>query len=127
MSSNSNTKLIALVVDDNKIMRNIEVKLLTKLGVEACEVYNGKEAVDLLRDENEFDLILMDLNMPVMNGLEATRLLREMGVTTRIIGLSSQASEYVREVFMEAGVDDFVEKPLSHTKLASILTKYFKN
>ncbi|KAF5192522.1 Two-component response regulator [Thalictrum thalictroides] len=119
--SSRKTKLVALVVDDNKIMRNHHVKLLMKLQVEAWDAKNGKEAVNFIETGEEFDLILMDKVMPVMDGVEATRLLREMGVTTMIVGLGSLLSEEEKQAFMEAGGDDILEKPLSHPKLVSIL------
>ncbi|XVF72148.1 hypothetical protein PTKIN_Ptkin12aG0096900 [Pterospermum kingtungense] len=117
------TKITALVVDDSIINQSIHHKLLDNLGIENEVVGNGKEAVDIHFAGKNFDLILMDMDMPVMNGIEATRKLREMGIRSMIAGVSSRSMEQEIREFVEAGLDDYQEKPLTMTKLISIIRK----
>ncbi|KAF5731404.1 putative sensory transduction histidine kinase bacterial [Tripterygium wilfordii] len=116
-------KITALVVDDDMTNRIIHHKLLKSLGIKNQVVMNGKEAVDALSSGQIFDLILMDMDMPVMNGIEATRKLRAMGIRSVIAGVSSRSEEGEVREFIEAGLDDYQQKPLTTTKLFSILHK----
>ncbi|XP_022728469.1 two-component response regulator ARR22-like [Durio zibethinus] len=120
-------KITALVVDDDMINRTIHHRLLDNLGIENEVVCDGKEAVDVHCAGKSFDLILMDLDMPVMNGIEATRRLREMGIRSLIAGVSSRSVEQEVREFMEAGLDDYQEKPLTMPKLVSIIRKINPN
>nr|KYP70771.1 Two-component response regulator ARR22 [Cajanus cajan] len=72
------TQLTALIVDDNKLNLKIHQKILESVGVKNQGVKNGREAVDIHHQGQRFDLILMDLDMPIMNGIEATKKLRSM-------------------------------------------------
>lgn len=112
-----------LVVDDNPINRDVAVGLLAKLGLEAATASNGREALDMLAAAR-FDLVLMDMHMPQMDGLEATRHLRKTGFTLPIVGLTANAFESDREACLEAGMDDHSAKPLTAAKLSEILQKY---
>ncbi|KAE8673100.1 putative Response regulator 24 [Hibiscus syriacus] len=116
-------KMTALVVDDNMVNRTIHHRLLDNLGIENEVVVNGKEAIDIHCSGKTFDLILMDMDMPVMNGIEATRKLREMGIRSTIAGVSTRSMEREVEEFMEAGLDNYQEKPLTMPKLISIIQK----
>ncbi|XP_019429982.1 PREDICTED: two-component response regulator ARR22-like [Lupinus angustifolius] len=122
------TKLTALVVDDNRISRKIHQKLLNSVGIMKNQgVGNGKEAVDIHCYGQSFDLILMDMDMPIMNGIEATKILRSMGICSMIVGVSSRSMESEIQEFMEAGLDDYQVKPLTNAKLKSILDKIKPN
>ncbi|XP_024932957.2 two-component response regulator 24 isoform X1 [Ziziphus jujuba] len=116
-------KMTALIVDDNRVNQTIHHRLLQNLGIENQVVGNGKEAIDVHCSGKNFDLILMDLDMPVMNGIEATRKLRAMGIQSTIAGVSSRSLTDNIQEFIEAGLDDFQEKPLTIAKLVSILRK----
>ena len=85
-------------------------KVLLNLNLECDEAENGQIAVDLHRQGKRYDLVLMDKEMPVMDGHEATRQLRNMGVKTPIVALTGNALTTDRELFFEAGVDDFQTK-----------------
>jgi CheY-like chemotaxis protein len=74
-TSNGRTKITALVVDDDRIIKTIHSKLLSKLGIENQVAANGEEAVDLHCSGKKFDLIVMDRDMPIMNGIEVYRIL----------------------------------------------------
>ncbi|XP_061341458.1 two-component response regulator 24-like [Gastrolobium bilobum] len=116
-------QLTALVVDDDMMVRIIHRKMLNSVGVENEVVENGKEALDIHRSGQNFDLILMDMDMPIMNGIEATKKLRSMGIHSMIAGVSTRSVEAQVREFMEAGLDDYLEKPLTIAKLTSIIHK----
>ncbi|EXC24140.1 Two-component response regulator [Morus notabilis] len=120
---NQRTKIKALVVDDNMINQALHRTLLRNLGIENHVVGNGREAVDVHCSGRRFDLILMDLDMPVMNGIEATKKLRAMGIQSTIAGVSSRSVDENIQEFWEAGLDDYQQKPLNFPKLVSILQK----
>ncbi|XP_061341459.1 two-component response regulator 24-like [Gastrolobium bilobum] len=127
-ATNLATQLTALVVDDNILNRKIHQKLLNSVGAKTQGVENGKEAVDIhFINGQRFDLIFMDMDMPIMNGIEATKKLRSMGIRSMIIGVSSRSTEAEIRTFMEAGLDDYQEKPLTIAKLSSILDKINHN
>ncbi|KAL3701698.1 hypothetical protein R1sor_019720 [Riccia sorocarpa] len=94
-----------------------------RVDVHCDEAENGKIAVDYYKEGRTYDLILMEKEMPVMDGHEATRQIRRMGVITPIIALTGNAMPADRELFFEAGVDDFQTKPLSRDTLVQLLSK----
>ncbi|CAJ2644929.1 two-component response regulator ARR22-like protein [Trifolium pratense] len=101
---NSTRELTALVVDDDRAIRMIHRGLLKKAGVRNVdEVKNGQEAVEVHSGGKRFDLILMDKDMNVMNGIEATKKLRSMDIDSMIIGVSSRETEAEKQEFMDAG------------------------
>ncbi|CAN1131372.1 Two-component response regulator 24 [Linum perenne] len=118
----------ALLVDDDTIAKLLHPKLLEKVGILDHKIASdGQEAVDLVASlgVKYFDVILMDIDMPVMNGIVATKELRDMGVRNTIVGLSSRprTEEMVMET-MESGIwDDYVVKPLTRDKIISIVEK----
>ncbi|KAJ6687151.1 TWO-COMPONENT RESPONSE REGULATOR 24 [Salix purpurea] len=116
-------KMTALVVDDDSINQTIHHRLLEQLGIENQVARNGKEAIDIHCSGKKFDLILMDRDMPIMNGIEATRKLRAMGIRSMIAGVSTRCVKQEIQEFMEAGLDDYQEKPLTSAKIISILRK----
>ncbi|XP_011004847.1 PREDICTED: two-component response regulator ARR22-like [Populus euphratica] len=120
-TSNGRTKITALVVDDDRIIKTIHSKLLSKLGIENHVAANGKEAVDLHCSGKKFDLIVMDREMPIMNGIEATRELRALGIRSIIVGVSTRSLGQEIQEFMDAGLDYYQEKPLTSSKVISIL------
>ncbi|KAG9445718.1 hypothetical protein H6P81_011846 [Aristolochia fimbriata] len=110
---NLRNELSALVVDDNKVTRKILMTMLKWAKIKAQEVENGKEAIDLFASGANFHLIFIDMQMPIMDGPEATRILRSMGVRSRIVGVSANCRENDKAEFMGAGLDEFYVKPLS--------------
>ncbi|MCL7039968.1 hypothetical protein MKW94_012451 [Papaver nudicaule] len=99
-----------LVVDDQKLMRKIHCTLLQKLQVQTQEAENGLEALKLLESGAKFDIILMDYEMPVMNGAEATQRMRGMGVSSVILGVSSETDGATRENFRNSGLTKLFDK-----------------
>ncbi|QCD97815.1 CheY-like superfamily [Vigna unguiculata] len=90
-------------------------------------LYVFKLSVDIHRYGRRFDLILMDMDMPIMNGIQATKELRSMGIGSMIVGVSSRCTETEIRKFMESGLNDYHEKPLNTAKLNSILDKMNPN
>ncbi|KAK8444183.1 hypothetical protein SEVIR_9G095900v4 [Setaria viridis] len=114
-----------LLVEDEEIHRVLARALMKAVGgVELDEAGNGAEAVRRVREGGAYDLILADRQMPVMDGHEATRQIRALGVTTPIVGLSSDSLAADVDAFIKAGADDFTPKPLSKEKLNHILAKF---
>jgi PAS domain S-box-containing protein len=101
----------ALLVEDNEINRFIAIQSLTYLGFEVTEAENGLVAINNIQ-KNDFDLILMDIQMPVMDGLQATTLIREnLNITTPIIALTANAFKHDIELYLQKGMNDFITKP----------------
>jgi PAS domain S-box-containing protein len=112
-----------LLVEDNAVNRTVMIGMIKKLGGGVPKVAtNGAEAVALATSET-FDLVLMDTQMPVMDGLEATRRLRQQGFTAPIIGVSAGALEDERQAALNAGVDDYVLKPVNLAALAAAIAR----
>lgn len=113
-----------LVVEDAEINRFLVNNILKKWGCTVTEVVNGREAVDILR-ENYFDLVLMDVRMPVMDGLKATQIIRN-GLKINnlpIIALTANAIEGEVDKCKNAGMDDYLSKPYSQDELFTVITK----
>ncbi len=117
-----------LLAEDNAINQKIICKLLKNIGYEADVVPDGLKAVRAL-EIGEYDLVLMDCMMPEMNGYEATGVIRD--VTSRVINhnvlviaVTANAMEGDREKCLEAGMDDYLAKPLNKTALAEMLEKW---
>lgn len=112
-------KLRVLVVEDDRVNQMVTVRLLQKAGYQTEIACNGREALDKLADE-KYDLILMDIQMPEMDGIEATRQIRERehgNGHLPIIALTAHALQGDREKFLKAGMDGYVAKPFSKDKL----------
>jgi signal transduction histidine kinase len=112
-----------LIADDNKTSVVLTTLLLEKLGFEVTCVADGHEAVDKALARN-FDLIIMDMQMPGIDGYQATRTLREKGCKCPIIAVTAHALEGDREKCIESGCDDYVAKPINRDQLYEIIGKY---
>ncbi|MBL8715052.1 MAG: response regulator [Myxococcales bacterium] len=118
--------LSVLVVEDDEINRRVADALLTRLGHRAEMVTSGGEAVAVLTTRaRDFDVVLMDMRMPDLDGLEATRRVRERVVRVHpwIVAVTANARGVDREACLEAGMDDFVTKPLSAALLQAALAR----
>ncbi len=113
-----------LVAEDNDVNQIVIEHILMDAGYEYVLVENGKLAVDYC-ELNRPAVILMDVSMPVMNGVEATQAIRSLeGVTDErviIIGVSAHAQEFDRQLCLEAGMDDYMSKPVSPDGLARMI------
>lgn len=111
-----------LVVDDNAINLLITQKTIQKFNYKCITATSAKKALEILETEN-FDVILMDINMPIMNGFEATRLIREKGIKTPVIALTAFDKEEVTEESISAGFDDVISKPFDSKQLYKIINE----
>ena len=114
-----------LLAEDNTDNQRLVSMYLKKLGAEVSIANNGKEAIEQT-DKGDFDLILMDMQMPVMNGIDATKRLREMGYTKPIVALTANAMKEDVENFNQAGCDDFIQKPISQKQFKENIFKYLE-
>lgn len=112
-----------LLVEDKLINRKVIRLMLQSLGHEVIFAHNGQKAIEIFKP-GMFDLILMDIQMPVLDGVAATKLLREMHSTLPpIIGLSANAFEGDREKYMSLGLDEYLTKPVNSDDLRRLLTE----
>ncbi|MCX7804182.1 MAG: response regulator [Planctomycetota bacterium] len=113
-----------LVVEDNIVNREVAVRILEKLGYRTDTAANGREAVEAVR-KIPYDLILMDVQMPEMDGFRATSLIRRyesvVGRHTPVVAMTAHALQGDREKCMEAGMDDYIPKPVTRETLASVV------
>ncbi|TNF30264.1 MAG: PAS domain S-box protein [Deltaproteobacteria bacterium] len=117
--------LTVLVAEDNEANRFLTSELLSLAGVEADYARNGEEAVSRVHEApSRYDVVLMDIHMPVVDGLEATRRLREAGHTLPIIALTASAMQQDIDRCKEAGMDDFIPKPIESARLYKTLARY---
>lgn len=122
------TPVRVLVVEDNEINQELMMELLSENGVEVTIAENGKVAVDLLASENApiFSLILMDLQMPIMDGYEAARNIRELGVTIPIVAVSANSFTTDRDKAYECGMTGFIAKPVDIDQILELLEEVSK-
>ncbi|MCG8579411.1 MAG: response regulator [Bacteroidales bacterium] len=115
-----------LLVEDNIINQKIAEKMLSRLGLQTNIANNGQEAVDILtgEDKDKIDLVFMDVQMPVLNGLDATRKLREEKVALPIIAMTANALKGDREVCIDAGMNDYIGKPVKMDDLENIIDRW---
>lgn len=115
--------LHVLVVDDNEMNRLVASTVLENQGITAREAVNGADAMRMLQQEN-FDLVLMDLQMPVMDGLEASRRIRQdLGLSLPIIALTASALNEESHRCLDAGMNDFIIKPFKEEEMVAVIHK----
>ena len=114
-----------LLVDDSAMSLKILSRLLQNIGVrDVSVVHDGKECLDVVRKSSEtFDLIVMDFEMPVLNGPDATRCLRSSGCKVPIIGVTGNALAEDKKLFSSAGVDEVLAKPVTIHQLINAYNK----
>jgi len=116
-----------LVVEDNEINLKIATTFLTELNCKYACAHNGKEALDYL-ESNKVDIILMDIQMPILNGYDATKIIRnkerETGEHKIIIAQTTYTMEGDRKRFLDCGMDDYITKPFDIETLSEILLKH---
>ncbi len=131
--ANKNTQLQlsakVLLVEDNQINQMVAMKMLQKVGLKAVLANNGVEALAILK-EQAFDLVLMDCQMPEMDGFDATREIRKQAIKALhdkplpIIAMTANVMSGDRERCLEVGMDDYIGKPVQRDKLESVLREW---
>ncbi len=120
-----------LLVDDGVDNQRLFSMILKKAGVDLTSAVNGQEGVNAvlksLEDGKPFDVILMDMQMPVMDGLTATRIIREKGITTPIVALTAHAMQEERDRCHVAGCTDFLTKPILRDALLSAIANILES
>jgi len=115
-----------LLAEDHKVNQMLATTMLENLGHTVELVVNGAEAVEGVKS-NSYDLVLMDVQMPVMNGVEATIAIRELGgqgASIPVIAMTANAMQGDREQYLAAGMDDYIAKPIILTDLAEKVLKW---
>jgi len=112
-----------LLVEDSPDIQILIRHFLKKFGAQVDLAENGEEGLNKAR-ARPFDAILMDLQLPMMNGIEATQALRQSGQRTPIIALTAHAMSDVRDKCLSAGFDDYMTKPIHASALIDALQKY---
>jgi len=114
-----------LVAEDIEELQILVRRMLEMVGVEVTLANNGKEAVELALMQ-PYDLVLMDMQMPEMDGIEATGLLRQVGFEVPIVALTANVMQQHREQFEEAGCTEFLSKPIDYEALMKVLDSYLQ-
>lgn len=113
-----------LLAEDIESSQRVAQQMLHKLGYEVDVATNGLEVLHAL-ERKKYDIVLMDVRMPEMDGVEATRIIRQRWPGgPKIIALTAYGLEGDREKFIEAGMDDYIAKPVQKKDLAEVLNKY---
>lgn len=114
-----------LLVEDNEMNRFIALQTLKQIGANIVEAANGKEAIQIIENE-EFDLILMDIQMPEMDGVQATKIIRsDLGLDVPIIALTANAFKHDIEQYLAHGMNDYITKPYDEADFLKKVRKFF--
>ena len=123
IKKSSDIHLKVLVAEDYDINRILIKEMLSEYGITPDFALDGAEAVEMAL-RKKYDLILMDINMPKLNGMDATIQLREHEITTPIVALTANALEGDAERFLALGMDDYISKPIDWNELDAVLRRY---
>jgi CheY-like chemotaxis protein len=130
LTSNNTPRQIAprsariLVTEDNRVNQVVAQGLLKTLGLTQVDIANnGREALEALATRH-YDLVLMDCQMPVMDGFEATTTLRARGDRVPVIAMTANAMQGDREACLAVGMDDYIAKPMTRDQLETVLTRW---
>ncbi len=125
MADTDSQPLRILLAEDNPVNRKVFQSMLKRLGYPVDVASNGLEALQAL-ERQSYNIILMDIQMPEMDGLEATRVIRRRWPKDgpNIIAITAYAPEYSREMCLGAGMDDYINKPVQIGDLANMISKY---
>jgi signal transduction histidine kinase/DNA-binding NarL/FixJ family response regulator len=115
-----------LLVDDNATNRKVASQILMKAGCEVEMASSGQEAISILQKDANFDLVLMDIQMPEMDGMETTRRLKALGLVhlPPIVAMTAYAMKEDRERFLAAGMDDYLAKPIRAQQLIQTVSRW---
>ncbi|MFA0554411.1 transporter substrate-binding domain-containing protein [Vibrio sp. 10N.222.55.A1] len=112
-----------LLVEDNELNQDLALAFFSRSKLNADLAENGKEALELAKN-NDYEIIFMDLQMPIMDGFEATRLIREFDIDVPIIAMSANVFADAKQRARASGITDFLDKPIVIDKAMSLITRY---
>jgi len=121
----ANSKPKVLIVEDNLTNNKLLVQIV-KSDYEFASAFNGQEAVNMIDADTPYDIVLMDIQMPIMDGLEATREIRKKGFVVPIIAVTASVDQQNFDKCHVAGMDDFLAKPITKVRVLSMLKKWMK-
>ena len=121
-AGNSSAKQRLLLVEDNAENQKVAMLMLQKLGYKADAVSNGSEALDAL-EQQSYDLILMNIRMPLMDGIKTTREIRRRGGCQKIIALTASVFPGSEQMCLDAGMDGYIAKPVDIKRLGKLLSE----
>ncbi|UAJ14675.1 PAS domain S-box protein [Aquirufa lenticrescens] len=115
-----------LLVDDNATNRKVASQILMKAGCEVLMASSGQEAISVLQKDAHFDLVLMDIQMPEMDGMETTRRLKALNLASLppIVAMTAYAMKEDRERFLAAGMDDYLAKPIRAQQIIAMVSRW---
>ena len=115
-----------LLVEDNEMNQELALDLLQRAGLKVVVAEHGAIAVDILQQQSDFDAVLMDCQMPVLDGYAATRIIRQrLGLHLPILAMTANAMEGDRQLALAAGMNDHIAKPLNITVMFATMAKWF--
>ena len=118
-----------LIAEDSSVILNLTKKILMQQNFDIVTVKNGKSVLEKL-DNETFDLILMDINMPILDGMETTKRIRESKDNTiaklPIFAITGNASNYSIDEFKAVGINEYLQKPLDFDRLVTLVNQYTK-
>lgn len=115
-----------LVAEDSPVNQLVAREMLKRLGCRVDIVENGREVVEALQKDASYDLVFLDCHMPEMDGLEASRALRELGLTLPVVAMTASTLLGERERCLAAGMDDYLTKPLRMVELSAMLRRWLE-
>ena len=118
---------VVLVAEDIETSNMFYKAALSKTKVSTIWAETGKDAVEECQQDKQIDLILMDIHMPEMNGLEATRKIKELRPNVPVVIQTAYLLSNEREKSFDAGADDFLAKPITYQKLMGVLEKFLED
>lgn len=115
-----------IVAEDSSVIQNLTKKILSQLNYEITSVKNGQQVLDLM-SKDEYDLVLLDIHMPIMDGMECARSIRALDNKQKaipIIAITGNANNYSEQDFENAGINAFIPKPLNYDSLVEKVKEY---
>jgi len=122
MAPDGNVRI--LLTEDDAINQEVASVMLESMGYEVVVAENGAAAVETLVNDSNFDLVLMDCQMPVMDGFNATRAIREKNPNIPIVALTANANQGDKELCFKAGMNDYLSKPIHRTDLSTVVKQW---
>lgn len=115
-----------IVAEDSSVIQNLTKKILSQLNYEITSVKNGQQVLDLM-SKDVYDLILLDIHMPIMDGMECAKTIRSMDNDQKsipIIAITGNANNYTEQDFEAVGINAFIPKPLNYDSLVEKVKEY---